>query len=184
MTLATIPRYCARVIGACAVACLLWGTGCASPPGERLNSPPQGWSSRPNTMQDHYVYMVDNAMLSDMHVSDAHFVPHTAALNSLGARRLDRYATFLKEYGGTLYLDTKLTEASEVDARLAAIRQYIEAAGVDLSAVKVETGLPSVASMSAEEAAAAYDKVTSPDDTKKSGGGAAAAAPTGIPAMP
>ena len=81
--------------------------GACGPAAERLNSPPQGWSSRQAAMQEHYVHMVDNAMLAARNVSDVHFVPHTGVLNALGARRLDRYAALLKEYGGRLVLDTE-----------------------------------------------------------------------------
>ncbi|HOW19883.1 MAG TPA: hypothetical protein PLC79_12685, partial [Phycisphaerae bacterium] len=92
------------------------GAGCAAPP-QRLNAPPQGWSSRQAAMQEHYVYMTDNALLAEMDVTDVHFTPHSAALNSLGARRLDRYAALLKESGGELKYDTQLTDAKLVEAR-------------------------------------------------------------------
>jgi len=145
-------RHASRVLAVAALAGML--AACA-PPGDRLNAPPQGWTSRQAQLQEHYVYMVDNAMLAEMHMSDVHFVPHSDELNSLGARRLDRYASLLKEYGGQLNYDTDVKEPALVSARLANIRKYLEAAGVSMDRVSVEQGPVCVADASADEAIAA-----------------------------
>jgi hypothetical protein len=155
-------NHVSRVLAIAATAGLL--AACA-PPGERLNAPPQGWTSRQAQMQEHYVYMVDNAMMAEMHVSDVHFVPHTDELNSLGARRLDRYASLLKEFGGQINYDTDMKQAALVDARMAKVRKYLEAAGVDMQRVSVEQGPVNVADGSADEAIAARHAVgLSPGD--------------------
>lgn len=150
------------------------GAGCAAPP-QRLNAPPQGWSSRQAAMQEHYVYMTDNALLAEMDVTDVHFTPHSAALNSLGARRLDRYAALLKESGGELKYDTQLTDAKLVEARLASVREYLTAAGADLTKLTVVRGPAGVDGMSAEEAIAAREKLqagkTDQEKTGSSGAG-------------
>jgi len=134
------------------------GTGCSAPP-QRLNAPPQGWSSRQAATQEHYVYMTDNALLAEMDVTDVHFTPHSAALNSLGARRLDRYAALLKESGGELKYDTQLTDAKLVEARLASVREYLRAAGADPAKLTVVRGPSGVDGMSAEEAIAARERL-------------------------
>jgi hypothetical protein len=167
-------RHASRVLVVVAVAGLL--TAC-SPPTDRLNSPPQGWTSRQAQMQEHYVYMVDNAMLGEMNLSDVHFVPHSDELNSLGARRLDRYASLLKEYGGQLNYDTEIKEAALINARLAKIRKYLEAAGMDMEKVSVEQGPVGVCYESADEAIAARNQLTlsaqNPRQQSSGGGGGA-----------
>lgn len=140
--------------------------GCASPP-PRLNAPPQGWSSRQADMQQHYVYMTDNAMLAEMDVTDVHFVPHSGDLNSLGARRLDRYAALLKESGGQLAYDTQLTDAKVVQARLASIKVYLEAAGADPCKITVVQGPCGEAPMSADEASMVRQKMLAGGDQSK-----------------
>ncbi|MFQ6049083.1 MAG: hypothetical protein ACE5K7_06945, partial [Phycisphaerae bacterium] len=89
------------------VACL---SGCAQGPPARLNSPPQGLSAYPHPLQQPFLQMTDNAALADMSVADIHFVAHTAELNGLGQRRLDRYVALLKRYGGRLRYDTALQD--------------------------------------------------------------------------
>ncbi len=141
------------------VLAVVVAVGGCSPPHERLNSPPQGWTSRQADMQQHYVYMLDNAMLSEMHVSDVHFVPHTASLNGLGARRLDRYAALLKESGGELRYDTELRDNKLVDARLASVRDYLKAAGADSSKVTVVSGAVRADGIPASEGESGYERI-------------------------
>lgn len=149
--LGTIRAY-RIVLAGCAGLVVAAAVGCDPPP-QRLNAPPQGWSSRRSDLQENFVYMQDNQMLSDMHVSDVHFYPHRGALNSLGARRLDRYAGLLKDLGGTIRYDTEMAESDPLVAeRLTAIRSYLAAAGADMRRVSVEYGPPPEADMTAEEA--------------------------------
>ena len=139
-------------------ATLLLAVGC-TPPAERLNSPPQGWSSRQANMQQHYVYMVDNAMLEEMSVSDVHFIPHTSSLNGLGARRLDRYAALLKDLGGQLHYDTDLYVPKRIEARLESVRTYLDAAGTDATKVTVAQGRTGVRGLPSPEGIKGYDRI-------------------------
>ncbi len=116
--------------------------GACQEPTRRLNAPPQGASDSPHPMQNDLNYMVDNALLEDMCVSDIHFVPHTDQINSLGARRLNRYAELLLNIGGTIHYDTAERDGSLVDARLETVREYLAEAGADLSKIRVIPGLP------------------------------------------
>jgi hypothetical protein len=151
---------------------LLLAAGCAEP-SERLNSPPQGWTERQAELQQHFVYMVDNAMLAEMAISDVHFYPHREPLNALGARRLDRYAELLKQYGGTLHYDTTLTDTALVEGRIENVRKYLDAAGVDLEKVTVELGPVQTTQFGATEAMTARKNV-SVKEQKEEGGGVTA----------
>ncbi|MBN1492366.1 MAG: hypothetical protein JXA69_20810, partial [Phycisphaerae bacterium] len=126
----------------------------------RLNAPPQGWSSRQSDLHQHYTYMLDNTLLAERCVTDVHFVPHTSVLNSNGARRLDRYAALLKEYGGRLNYDAAIDNDELIGKRVEAVRVYLSAAGVDMDKITVEQGPVAVAGMSAEEAVAARRSLT------------------------
>jgi hypothetical protein len=120
---------------------VLLAGGCQEPT-QRLNAPPQGPSTDIHPMQDDMNYMVDNAMVEDMCVSDIHFVPHTDQINSLGARRLNRYAELLLNIGGTIHYDTAERDESLVEARLDTVREYLTDAGADLGKIDVVPGLP------------------------------------------
>ena len=144
--------------------------GCFDP-ATRLNAPPQGHTSRPNEMQDQYVYMVDNGMMHDLSVSDVHFVPHTAQLSGLGVRRLNRYAELLEGYGGTVHLDTTESDQSLNQARVSAITTHLASTGLNMNNVKVQTGLPQGRGLDAPTAQRVLSEGTV-DDTKDSGSSA------------
>lgn len=122
------------------------------PAASRLNAPPQGESPRPSPLQEPYAYMVDNAMIADMAMADIHFVPHSAELNSLGARRLDRYAALLEIYGGTLHYDTGLTDEELVKARIGRMKDFLATTGIPADKIDVEEGLASGRGLIAPEA--------------------------------
>ncbi len=118
----------------------------------RLNAPPQGSTEYPHELQDSYVHMLDNAMLADMAIADVHFVPHTSELNSLGGRRLERYAKLLKVYGGKLWYDTALQDRELVNARIDHVKDFLVLAGVERGRIDVVVGMPGGQGISAEEA--------------------------------
>lgn len=144
-------RTCSYGVVALVGAGLLTSWGCEGP-SKRLNAPPQGASTERSDMQDQYTFMVDNAMLYDMSVADIHFVPHTAKLNSLGARRLNRYSQLLDGIGGTIHLDSALTDEELVEQRRSEIEHFLAAAGLNMEEVTVSTGLPQGRSIDAIEA--------------------------------
>lgn len=111
------------------LAAILLPAGCEGPP-ERLNAPPQGQSDRPAELQDTYARMADNALLNERSMSPAHFVPGSTELNSLGARRLKRYATLLKVYGGELTYDGVEDSEEMAEHRVGQIKQYLVACGL------------------------------------------------------
>jgi alkanesulfonate monooxygenase SsuD/methylene tetrahydromethanopterin reductase-like flavin-dependent oxidoreductase (luciferase family) len=168
LSLSLSRMFGVAAVGVVAVA----AAGCAGP-AERLNAPPQGWTSHQADMQQHYVYMTDNTLLAEMDVTDVHFVPHSAALNSLGARRLDRYAALLKDSGGQLNYDTELEDGKLIQQRIASVKEYLTAAGADPAKITVAQGPAGTAGMSAEEAIVAHDKATAgfPADKQSTSGG-------------
>jgi len=114
--------------------------GCQEP-SERLNAPPQGTSTHQSPVNENFVHMQDNAMLSEMCVSPCHFVPHTSELNTLGIRRLNRYAEILDVYGGTLHYDGPASQEKLRDTRLEKIKAYLVASGLNSERFEVDSGL-------------------------------------------
>jgi hypothetical protein len=95
--------------------------------------------------------MVDNAMLADMSLADIHFVPHTDELNSLGLRRLDRYGSLMKIYGGTLHYETDIVDKGAIDRRLQHVMEYLAGVGIEKDRIGIETGLARGRGMGGEE---------------------------------
>lgn len=131
--------------------CLMMGIGCMGPPARR-NAPPQGITSNPHEISEHDVHMVDNAMLADMSMSPAHFVPNTPELNALGVRRLNRLASILKIYGGTLGYDGAEKSEELKEQRLKRIRGYLIASGVVPECFEVKAAAAGDVGMQAVEA--------------------------------
>lgn len=157
--------FCRLIVPAAVIVAL---AGCEKPP-MRLNAPPQGNSENPSTLQESFVYMVDNAMLEDLSMADVHFVPHLAELNGNGARRLERYAKLLTVYGGTIrYTSTRGGEALTAQ-RLESIGKYLATTGIAPDRVKVTEGLPGGVGMSAREAIAAKAVNIAPEGGERAG---------------
>ena len=102
--------------------------------------------------REHFTYMVDNAMLHDMSVADIHFVPHTAELSGTGAARLNRMATLLDTYGGTVRYETFNTDEAFVKQRLDHVHEYIALTGCDMGRVQVKAMISGGRGMSASKA--------------------------------
>jgi len=139
-----------KVVCAAALSALL-AAACNSPQ-PRLNAPPHGVAEKTSPMQTMYSHMVDNALLADMTVSDMHFLPHRAILNTVGQQRLSRLATLMDAYGGTIRFNTDEADAELVDARLAAIVAFLRDAGIDTSTEVVIHDLPGGSGMDAGQA--------------------------------
>jgi uncharacterized membrane protein YgcG len=141
-----------RTTELCVAALLLTvAVGACTQPSKRLNAPPQGHTCHPSDMQAFYTPMVDQAMLSDMSMSSVHFVPHQSELNANGVRRLERYATIMKTYGGTLRYDG-VDEGEQIQRdRIQRIEDYLANAGVPRDSYRVESGLAGGRGMNAEE---------------------------------
>jgi hypothetical protein len=127
-----------------------WMGGC-SETSERGNAPPQGHSNKQSSAQENYIPMSDNALLADMCMSPAHFVPHQSELNSTGVRRLRRYVEIMKIYGGTLHYDGVGEEDVLVKDRLNRIETYLVSCGLERKNFSVEPGLAGGAGMRADE---------------------------------
>ncbi len=125
---------CTVVLGAACAAC--------NSPSPRLNAPPHGTAESSSEMQGTFVAMTDNALLADMTVSDIHFVPHRAILNSLGRERLSRLAALLEAYGGTIRFSTNVEEERLIRDRTEVIVAYLGEAGIATSADTVRRDLP------------------------------------------
>lgn len=142
---------CALTIASIAALAAVALSGCESAP-DRLNAPPQGQSDRPSWMQADYARMVDTAMLTERSMSAVHFVPGSGELNSIGVRRLNRYATLLKVYGGPLHYDGIEEPEELATARVEQIRSYLVASGVGPDHFSVDVALAGGSNMRAHEA--------------------------------
>ncbi len=138
-----IPIFALSLVFVAAVGCAV--------PAQRLNSPPQGASDEPAELQEYYVYMTDNAMLSDMSIVDEHFVPHTSEINSLGARRLSRYARLLETYRIPVRYDTAMDDEAMVEQRMQHVREYLQVAGLAPDRIEVIRADAGAKGMAAEE---------------------------------
>jgi len=130
---------------------LTMSVGCQQPV-TRLNAPPHGTTECPSRMQDMYVSMQDNGLLADMSISDVHFVPQRTMLNSLGEERLARLAGLLEAYGGTIRLSTNETDDKLRVGRMAAVREFLCAVGIDTTAEVLTLDSPAGRGMPASEA--------------------------------
>ena len=107
--------------------------------------------------------MADNAMLHDMSVADIHFVPHTAELSGTGAARLNRMATLLDTYGGTVRYETFNTDEALVKQRLDHVHEYLALTGCDMGRVQVKTMISGGRGMTASKAMIVEKKGTAKD---------------------
>ncbi len=117
--------------------------------------------------------MSDNALLADMAIADFHFAGQSSELSGTGAARLDRMASVIKHYGGTIHYDTTKTDKALIDQRLEHVREYLKLAGCDMGKVKVEVGLPTGRGVAAASAIKIADRGTH----KPTDGGSGPAAP-------
>ncbi len=126
--------------------------GACQTPSPRLNAPPHGEAEDVSELQSMYAQMIDNELLADMTVTDVDFVPGRAMLNKLGEDRLCRLAGLLEVYGGTVRLDTNLTDQPLIKERLSVITKFLEGEGIDTSGPVVVLGMPDSRGMAADEA--------------------------------
>ena len=161
-----------RTTELCLAALLLTvAVGACTQPSKRLNAPPQGHTCHPADMQAFYTPMVDQAMLSDMSMSSIHFVPHQSELNANGVRRLERYATIMKTYGGTLRYGGVDDEEQIQRDRIQRIEDYLANAGVPRDSFRVEAGLAGGRGMNSEESIKVrHATFFNPADLSSSGG--------------
>jgi len=102
--------------------------------------------------REYIANMSDNALLHDMSVADFHFVPHTAELSGTGAARLNRMATLLDTYGGTVRYETFNTDEAFVKHRLEHVHEYLALTGCDMGRVQVKAMLSGGRGMAASKA--------------------------------
>ncbi len=140
-----------RAVLSGSLASLLWLTGCMNE-APRLNAPPHGDVDEVSNMQSTYTYMTDNALLADMTVSDAHFLPHRARLNDTGERRLARLASLLDEYGGSIRLNSDVTDEALVQKRVETVVAFLRDAGLPASAQTVQRDIAGGRGMDAAQA--------------------------------
>ena len=118
--------------------------------------------------------MTDNALLADMTVNDSHFLPHRVLLNDLGVQRLNRLASLMDSYGGTIRFNTELTAEDLIARRVEVIVDYLAEAGIDTTREVVVQDMSGGKGMPATEAILIKQKEGTYDpDKKKSQGGTA-----------
>ena len=139
-----------RTLLVCTAALGLACAACESPE-PRLNAPPHGMAENTSEMQGMYLYMMDNALLADMSISDIHFVPHRPMLNTLGEQRLTRLASLIEVYGGEVLFSTNVKEKKLIDERTEAIREFLCDAGIDTATDGVRLDMPGGRGLEATE---------------------------------
>lgn len=158
-----------RSLAALAAVALLV-TGCNSPD-SRLNAPPHGTAQETNDMQGTFTYMIDNAALADMTVTDVHFLPHRPQLNDLGVRRLTRLMELIDAYGGTIRFNTNLDDEELIDQRTDVVVAFLAEHGVDTTREIITRDLAGGEGMAATEAILIKVKEGTYNPKKKSSGG-------------
>lgn len=132
------------------VVCLACGACQQTTP--RLNAPPHGTAEYTSDLQISYEHMIDNALLTDMTISDVHFVPQRSMLSSLGQQRLARIAGLMKVYGGVLRFNTRESDRELIDRRAEAIMAYLADEGVDTTRDVLRRDLPAGRGIDASQA--------------------------------
>jgi hypothetical protein len=161
-----------------ALALVVCSAGCQQP-AQRLNAPPHGYAERQADLAVEYAHMIDNALLENMTISDVHFLPHRAQLNSLGEERVARLALLMELYGGTIRFSTNETEELAA-ARTRTILEFLEDTGAEVTAQSL---VPDMAGGRGIDAAQAvlirkYEATYQP---KKGSGSGSGAATSGVP---
>ncbi len=105
-----------------------------------------------------YDPMIENAGAYNMSIGDGHFYPHTAELNSLGAKQLDRIAGALERHGGTVRYETRNSNGEFVNGRLKNIEEYLVDSGLDMANVEVKSMMSGGRGLSAKNALVAKGK--------------------------
>ena len=113
---------------------------------------------------DHFRYMVDNAILSDMSLADLHFIPHTNELSGVGAVRLERMARLLNTYGGKIRYETGLSDDAMLAARTAHVREFLALSGCEIENVEIAIMAPGGRGMSGREGVAKYQRAVTVSD--------------------
>ncbi len=131
--------------------------------GERFIETNVSFHSAREIMEERLVAMGDNAMLHDMAMAEIHFVPHTTELNTLGERRLERYARLLSDSGGTLSFQSSTTDKEFNEARVASITRFLAEAGIARERITAQVGLRKSTGMRAEEAIQVMERVFAPE---------------------
>jgi hypothetical protein len=150
-------RIIAGLIVGMAATALFGSLGCAPPPPQRMNAPPQGEGLGRPEWTEVYTYHNDQGMMADRSLADIHFIPGSAELSGTGVARLERYAELLATSGGTLRYDTSLRDEALIKSRLDAAADFLRQALPGDKGIQVVVGLPGGRGMSAKEAKSGQD---------------------------
>jgi hypothetical protein len=136
----------------------LLALGC-NDPNDRLNTPPHGQPlqdedgrAKVSDLQGTFVYMADNALLANMTVSDMHFLPHRAQLNTVGRERVARLASLMDAYGGTIRFNSDDRDEALRRDRLDAVLECLMEMGCYATTETIREDLPGGAGIDATEA--------------------------------
>ncbi|RJP32268.1 MAG: hypothetical protein C4547_14120 [Phycisphaerales bacterium] len=113
--------------------------GCNNPESATFQEPIQSFHDAYADYSANFVYMADNAMLHDMSINDAHFIPHTSELSGTGVARLIRFARLLNTYGGTVRYETFEPDAELVTERMGHVREFLASADCNMERVAVRS---------------------------------------------
>ncbi len=143
--------------------------GCGEDLMEQRPDPLLGQTTDVTYLNEAYESMVQNGAAHSLVVADGHFVPHTAQLNGLGHRQLDRLALHLERYGGTIHYETRSKDEGAISARIKNIEEYFTDTGMDMSNIVVEAGLSRGRGIGAKDAIESADRVKEAGESSSSG---------------
>ena len=119
-------------------------------------SQPQPITSQAHPIKYQLDSMTNNALLTNMAVSDMHFIPHRPHLTDLGCQELNRMAWFVQRYGSTIILDLAQQDSDLAKHRKKVVEDYLLACGLPAEKIDVVFGLPAGAGLPAKEAVTIY----------------------------
>lgn len=153
-----------RLRSICVIVPALAALACTQPEETTsINTPPTDPAEARKELAQFFAYHQDQGMMHDRSIADIHFVPGSTHLSGTGEARLARYAELLSDSGGTLNYDTRLSDATLVNARLDAARQFLARYNVGGPQIQVALGMPNGRGMGAFETAAGQAVAQQPE---------------------
>jgi len=94
---------------------------------------------------------IENAIISQHTVFPYHFVNNAAQLNELGKRDVAILAGHFMKYAGDLNIRRSDTPADLYEARVNAVVERLQEAGVDIERMNIADGMPGGSGMASEK---------------------------------
>jgi hypothetical protein len=103
---------------------------------------------------------IENAIISQHTVFPYHFVNNAAQLNELGKRDVAILAGHFMKYAGDLNIRRHNTPADLYEARVNAVVERLQEAGVDIERINIADGMPGGSGMASEKVLIILEQAT------------------------